>query len=401
MAKKPAADPRSKWISFGPDEENPDAINWNNIETGEIVSMPKGMHPLDARNVPAVVTPTASTVASSLGLDDDPPPDEESAVDRIMVALRGSDAAGAEVKIYRVRDDGKLGFCKTYTPEEFAEGGLDLLARQWGSGQFEVRMYGRRASDNRFSVLMRQRVLIEEIQEPAAPVGGDALAQLLARMDQRLAAIEQAPRVDPMAQIQQTVALISTMRSAFEPPAPPPATSPADMVRQMAETMALMRQMRDEIEPSPEPSDPLAASLPKLLDLVAAAQARPAESADAPLPSVVSPFAHPAPHAGLPAPAESAQNAPVQSFEEPDMSALAVAYLVSLAKANADVDEAADLVYSKAPDDLLALLKAAHWFDVVATQFPTIAPHRAWFTRLRDAVLTIEAEENGADDKAA
>jgi hypothetical protein len=381
-------DPREDWIAFGPADDG-SGIQWSNTRTGALATLPEGVHPLDA---PTHDLPVQTGEDESEGLDV-----EESAVDRIRVTLRGTTTTRADVRVYRVRDDGTLGFCRTYTPDEFDAGGLDLLARQWGPGQFEIRLYGSRSGSNKYAVLAKERVAIEKPADTAAtPLAeSNALVEIIRRMDTRLAAIEQAPRPDPMAEMQRTVAMLASVRDLFAPPPAASPPTPAQTMKELAETMSVLRMVREEIEPAQPPDDPLAASLPKLLEIISGAQAAQRANPAEPLPTVSVPH--------LPSAPEPVQN-PGNETENDDaaMIKLAFVWLVSEAKKGGDIEAAAETVYDRAPDELLSLLKTANYFEQLCAIYPPLAPWREWIDKVRDRVLEIEREENARPtDKAA
>jgi hypothetical protein len=373
--------PREDWLAFGPttDDEGNEGIGWNNTRSGELVVLPQGVHPLEAKTALALAKPVAAEQAA------DEIEDEESAVDRIRTLLRGSKDSKASVKLYRVRDDGKIGFCRSYTPEEFELGSLDLIARQWGPGNYEIRVYGQNAS-GKTGVLARDTIIVEAASEslPGPALEQSTLGRILERLEQRIATVETA-KPDPVADFQRTLAMLATVKDLFAPAVP---VSPASMVKELAETLGVLKMVREEIEPSPVPDDPLAASLPRVLDLIAGAQ-KAAPVAEA-FPSVQVPQ--------LPASPPMAQNPP--ETDEADMMKLAFAWLIGEAKKDAPVDAPADTIYERAPDELLALLKTANWFEQLTTVHPAIAPYRAWFTRLRDEILRIEREESQPEPPA-
>jgi len=383
-------DPREDWVSYGPtkDADDVDAIGWNNVKTGEVVALPPGVHPVEASTAAHALAlrPNAGDIDS----DDEELPEEESPVDRIRAQLHGSNDPKASVKLYRVRPDGVLGFCRSYTPDEFDLGGLDLLARQWGPGTYRVRLYAQNPKTNKTSLYANELVQIEESAEPlpAAAAEPSTLSRLLEKMDQRLSAIE-AAKPDPMAEMQRTLALFSTVKEILAPPPAPAQPSPASTIKEVAEMFGLLKMVREEIEPPPPPpDDPLSAALPKMLDIIAGAQKSDPEQS---LPMVNVPALSP--------PEKTGQNAANENTE-PDMTQVAFQWLTALAKTDADIEQPADMIYEQAPDELIALLKAPNWFDQLAAIHPKIAPFRAWFTKLRDRVLQIYSEENNPPQAA-
>jgi hypothetical protein len=342
------------------------------------------------------------------GSEDEP---EMTSADRIAAMLRrvGDSPEGkASVRLYRIKEDSKgLSWCANYSPVAFEEGDLEMIRKEWGPGRYEIRLYAPNPATGKWGVRAAERL---ELETPAptstsvATAGDSALAAVLTKMNEKIDALAVAPRVDPAEQIKQTLGLITAMREAFGANQQPREQSTGSAMREIMQTIQAMKAIRTEIEPPSEPSDPLAASLPKILELIAAASHQPAQ----PLPTLAVPAsmqtpaltATPAP-ARVPAPAANETTLSNLKATEEESMQLAFTSAVTLlnlkAAAKADIEEAAELVYGNSPDDLFEILRAENWFETLTQAAPSIAPFRDWYTRVRDRVLAIDAEESATN----
>lgn len=378
------------------------AMLWNNIVTGEVATLLKGVHPMDNQNA-IVAMPPPDVDEPDDGSDNEP---EMTAAERVAMMLRGLDDADdkATVRVYKVLEDSKfgaLGWCRVYTPQEFEQSGLDLIRDEFGPGKYQIRLYGPRPGSNQFSCRARETVEIVKTEPKSAAAIDPALAQILSRMNEKLDAVAAAPRVDPTEQLKQTLSLMTMMREAMgmnqTQPQPP---SQSNMIADLLKTVQAMRTIREEIEPPQVPDDPLAAVLPKVIDLVSAAtQHQPQQNPAAPLPALTVPPSFAA------APSQQQPQAQPQAQPETEdemqlMFRAAVALLNRRAAENSDVEESAEMVYENAPDELFAVLHRDNWFELLTEVAPSVKPFRDWYSRVRDAVLKIEAEESEPQDKA-
>jgi len=400
MARKPRQIPRrDDWVEV---EEFPLAdgsgrstIAWMNVITNERATLVKGTHPIDNPN--AVSAPNALPALIGGGNeqpDDDPdsePDDEESAVDSVTRFLRGGAVGGgrADVKVYRKRPDG-LGYCTQYTPDEFLEGGHNMIREQWGAGKYKVILYATNPEGRNYARRASQEIVIEESKAPAKT--GDengAVTRLLERMDSRLAALE-TNRPDPSAQIMQTLAMMKAMREAMGV-SNAPAAPAVDPMMQLASTFKMMKMLREEIEPAQTPDDPLLAIAPKAMDLLSAAlsqnnqQGALPQIAAAPMPTMQQ----------LPQPVPAPATA--QSEDDEMQIKFALWWLKSQAAKNADATEVAEKIYDESPDDVLAIIESDEWWPALLNLDASLAAHETYLKTVREKLLAIIAEES-ADD---
>ena len=146
---------------------------------------------------------------------------EETAVDRVARMLDSlSKDDRASVKLYRVMPGtAKREWCKDYTPADFEAGGLAMIRKEWGAGQYEIRLYGSHPATGNFGVIARDTINIAESmnQTVAAPAVNNELAQVLKSMQDQQAALIEAikQRPDPMQGMKETLGLMVMMREAM------------------------------------------------------------------------------------------------------------------------------------------------------------------------------------------
>ena len=356
-------------------------------------------------------------------------PTEESAEERIARELRAEGAdKGAALKIYRIKPDNSRAWCADISPAEFETSGYELIRRRFGPGRYELRLYAMTptAAGMRYVVRAKPEIELAEDAAPsadapglpapygAAPASGavEGLASVLREMvaaTQRqheaiLRAIESArpPAIDPMANLRQTVELMGLMRAAMGVGASAPASP-------ISEVLAAVRELRgaaQELVPRDEPEDPLTAALPRVLDLIQAAQ-RPTDAA---LPAVALPaglsYAPNAEHgapvpSAVPAPVSSAvpapAPAPAPAAADPGEAELREAFAVFGRHVQAgNIEAASEQLYEFIPDEFLPMLGDASCIDALIAQAPELAAHRAALESVRIRVLAIIGEEEAA-----
>lgn len=326
---------------------------------------------------------------------------EETPVDRIarMLATIGS-GGRATVKLYRNRS-GKREWCADYSPSAFEQGGLNLIREEWGPGEYEVVLYAERqleSGKSHYGVRARESIDIAAprvaASTPAAPAMNgellrmiDTIAQGQARMVELLAQRPAAP--DPNAQMMQMMQMMKLAREAFAP-----ADAPKSQVSEIVAAMRELRQAGEELNPRAEPSDPLTAALPGMINLIGQSmQARQA----LPAPQAFEPVALPASMAADPSqPAAQPEHQP-----EPADQAMAIAtlrmhlsMLIDLAQKGAPIEEAATLVYDRAPDEIIDLLAFPNWFSMLEQFEPKVKPHAQWFSSVAARVAELLAADS-------
>jgi hypothetical protein len=75
--------------------------------------------------------------------------------------------------------------------------------------------------------------------------------------------------------------------------------------------------------------------------------------------------------------------------------------LVAYAQRNAPIEEAAQYVYEKIPDELIDIMELASWFMVLSAVASEVKPHQDYLQQVRDAALDLlnqDAQEVSTDN---
>lgn len=324
--------------------------------------------------------------------DNDEPLD---VVERLRLELQGENGDRSKVKVYRIPERGDRELCRDYSGQEIADGGTDVIRHEWGPGVYELVIYGPRGIAARSRV--RFAAPLVTLPAPGAPSnsgGGDlasALRALVEMQGQTLQAIQrmQTPQQPPQSRAEM-LAEMAALKNLF---APAPAAGAADPMAMFSQMLGAFKEMKSAAaelagDSPAEPADPLAASLPKLIDL--AGKLVPASGMQAapqlPGPSVTMPEGVPlvqvppataaavAPHVEAPA-------APAASDDDAETAAIiqgAVAQIVRMARTGASVEDGGEFIADNVPDDMLDMMGHAQWWEFVSQAFPSLKPHEAW-----------------------
>jgi len=344
---------------------------------------------------------------------DDPESESEfelSPGERIAAMLEGiADGEKVSIRLYRrIANSNNLPWCQNYNPEEFQNGDFEMIRRDWGAGEYQIRVYeaGHRGMRQRFDFSIEARA-----GNPIPVSGGNTeLATILKSMQESQAAMLTAlsQRPDPMAQLQQTAELFKSLGLVGGAAAPAaPAPSPLETVTQMAGMFRAMKDLSGEINPPKEadPDNPMS-MLPGIIDVVKLAMgnrgndaapilALPGSIADAQAPMIEAPQPNPA------APAESDAGDPDQlESEQMQLVQMLVrnylSRLLKLAAASRPAAEGGRFLFDELPDEFLDQLGAENWFDQLAAFDPRVLPYRIWIETAK-----IELDRLMAEDAAA
>lgn len=346
---------------------------------------------------------------SGLEFIETPDATEETAVDRIATMLH--DVAGgerADVNVYRVEPEGMV-FCAKFAPDEYEAGGLDMVRRRFGPGEFEIRLYGTRPGETRYTVRAKTRVRIADDRAAVDALGGaapgdpvaralQALADGQAQIAELIAAQRDVQRVDPLEQVRNTVELMTLMRGAMGEP------SPRSSITELIAGVRELREVAGELVPGgaekEKPGDRSMEIFQSIAGMVASAMQQRAQN---PAPALAGPGRAGGPAPAFPAvsmakPDEAAKTSqPAAAQPETDAPEVLelrahLAALVSLAsvkKPATTVEAGAELVYEKCPDEVIEFLRGEQWFDLLKTLAPDVEPHKAWFDKVRKQALTL------------
>lgn len=353
-------------------------------EDGHTKMIRNGLHPDDSYNLPAAAQSFTEQY------EEVEPDIEETATDRVATLLQ--QAAGqerAELNVYRIVN-GAREYCAKYLPEEFEEGTFELLRKNFGSGEYELRLYATHPESRKFVVRSSTRVKIAQSQnssEPAALPNG--LSQVLAtiatgqqQMLNALVEMKQTPQKDPMEEMTKMLSMMTMMREAMG------ITNQRQEKSSIGEIVSAIKELKgaaSELAPDKEREpDSLMAMLPKVLEMVSAGQQAQAQAIPMQIPSVQMPqsFEQPVP-----------QN---ESIPENDVNIMTMvklkSYLTSLtnlAEKNETIEVGAKFVYDNLPDDLIEIMELPNWFELLSGVAPAVKKHEEWLKKVRDSALKL------------
>lgn len=344
-------------------------------------------------------------------------PEPPTPTDRIAAMLgeaRGDERA--KVKLYKLID-GAANWCEDYTPETFEAGGMPMVRVKWGPGLFRVVLYATRA-DGGFGIRARDEIrLLPMLDEPASAaratgaLDGQAILQAIRDSNAALVTALQGQQRDPAAQMRETLSLMTLMREAMgltggNGGQSQTVSSILDDLRKMQKAAKEFGVVPAEEKKDDDPIQSLVAQLAPVL-LAAVQKGNSNGNAEAvpvvtlPASLAVGPVAAPA----LAASGVGAATVPAEggaSVPEDDMQALyssLMDYYNRLAKMGGDPEAAALQLYHQIPDEGLKVLQQEDWWTYFLVFSPKSEPYREWFTKVRDEVLKIIADE--AKDDAA
>lgn len=362
---------------------------WENASTGEQRVVPQGLHPAQ------------QPLAEVVRLEPEQEDIEESASDRVATLLRrAADDGASQLRVYRKRQ-GHLDWCDTYTPEQFEQGDLPMLRDTWGPGDYELRLYGKHPVTGKYGIVAKTSVTIAQALKTAPDRRDDSgLAQVLATIAEGQRAMLQAlterpQQKDPAEEMTKMLGLMVTMRQAMGIDA-----QPRSQITEIVSAIRELREASEEINPEKENTDSLLGALPGVLEVVKQGMAQ-QQAQPQPLPLVE------LPPSMAQAPAPQAQPIQDQPTEETDMyNPLALlqlkAYLktlINMAASKKPVEQGAQFVYDKLPDEIVELMALDNWFELLTEVAPDCALHKDWLTQVRDKALAMF--EDGEEEKSA
>jgi hypothetical protein len=377
------------------------AIHWRNMETGQTRIVPAGVHPDDqALESYALQAPEA-------------PQEEETATDRVAALLQVAGGADrAEIKVYRM-NSGQMEYCQGFKPSEFEEGNFDMLRDRFGAGEYQIRLYAEHPVHKKMCVRNSVKIKIAENRMDSASPGnlGNGMSQVLQtiaqgqqQMLEALVSIKSAPPKDSMEEMTKMLSMMTMMREAMG--LNQPQGREKSSIGEIVSAIRELRGAADEIAP-PQDKEPdgLMAVLPKMLELVSKGQQSQQEAAQAVhFPPVQLPASFQAPQQPEPQQAPQPQEQPATQ-EESDMKMFTMIKLKSYLKTLIDlavkkttVEQGAEFVYEKIPDDLIEIMALDNWFDLLTFVAPDVKEHKEWLQQVRDKALAMfeEAEAEQA-----
>ena len=354
-------------------------------EDGHTRMIRNGLHPDDSYNVPAAAQSFTEQ------FEEVEPDIEETATDRVATLLQ--QAAGqerAELNVYRIVN-GSREYCAKYLPEEFEEGTFELLRKNFGSGEYELRLYATHPESRKFVVRSSTRVKIAQSQnssEPAALPNG--LSQVLAtiatgqqQMLNALVEMKQTPQKDPMEEMTKMLSMMTMMREAMG------ITNHRQEKSSIGEIVSAIKELKgaaNELVPAEKEKEPdsLMAMLPKVLEMVSAGQQAQTQAIPMQIPSVQMPQSFEQ---------QVQQNEPQMENDVNLMTMVKLkSYLTSLtnlAEKNESIEVGAKFVYDNLPDDLIEIMELPNWFELLSGVAPAVKKHEEWLKKVRDSALKL------------
>jgi hypothetical protein len=376
------------------------AIHWRNGETGQTRIVPAGIHPEDQA--------LESYAIKTMEEDE---PIEETATDRVAAMMSGAGPdERAEVKVYRI-NSGQLEYCAGYKPDEFESGNFDLLRDRFGAGVYELRLYATNPTSKKFAVRQKLRVTIVEDKSQTTTGGlGNGMSQVLQtiaqgqqQMLEALVSIKSAPVKDPMEEMTKMMSMMTMFREAMG--LNQPQGREKSSIGEIVSAIRELRGAADEISPQADKEpDGLMAVLPKMLELVSKGQQSQQEAQQmAQFPPVQLPASFQAP--AQPEPQQQEQPQP-ETQEESDMKMFTMIKLKSYLKTLIDlaikktsIEQGAEFVYEKIPDDLIEIMALDNWFDLLTFVAPDVKDHKEWLQQVRDKALAMFEEAEAEQPK--
>lgn len=330
----------------------------------------------------------AALAAAELNEENDA---EELAIgERVRLLLSQSGDERVTLKLYRLETKTRrMSWCCDYTPDEFANGDLEMVRNQWGPGEYEMRVIGSRGivAKPRFQIASPYALINPHAAQVAQPVAQNSeLAQVLGMLaqgqQQILALLSQKPEQPSM---------LESLRLAkeFLQPAPVAPVAPVDPLAQITQLAAAMRAMKEisgEFSPPPsDPDNPMTLAAPLISMIGDAIKARNGGAVDQVQPMPM-----------LQTPASVIEHAETQPGQDAMILILkgAAQKLCQMADANADPKNGGEFIHQTLPDELIPYLSLPNWFDILSSVAPEMVARRAWIESAKLHADTLFAADN-------
>lgn len=340
---------------------------------------------------------------SAQHFDLEEPEPEETPLDRLAMMLQSSGVEDrAELKVYK-SIDGVMAYCKSYTPNEFENGGYELIRRQCGHGKYELKLYGI-ADNGKFCIRARQPLVIAQMmgeEKPETSSAKDnqvlsALEMMMRTQSEMLKAITEKPaQQDPMQQMTTMLGMMTAMREAMGlnmQQAKQEKSSIGEIVDAIKELKSVNSLLGDKSESDDDSPTKILGQIVDIVKNTNNNQNPPARLRQMP-PAIQQ------------NPIEQSQSQP----ETNDMNFIEMAKLkmnfdslLKMAAENKPHQEGADLIYEKLPDEMIEILAHESWFDMLAQYMPDAVKHKEWLTIARDLSIKMfeEPDESSEVDQA-
>lgn len=362
---------------------------------------------------------------------------EQSPIERVMEALQVTVEPGKRVRmqLYRLVSDapGKLpreDYCCDMTPEDFETGGLSGIRDAWGPGAYVAHLMGYKRGSTYFTRVASPRFSIAPLPGSQQRAGDSpamagieaamrAMAESQSRLIDTLVEIRATPAPNPREQLQETLALMTSMREAMGMNQPQRAEKSS--IGEIVEAIKELKEVSSIVNPGGAPEK---STMEQLIELAgplvqmvqqsiqsAPQRAQPVQQEQVPMlrPPAEFQLAPAPPQSQPPQPAiaspEKSEPMPEQNLIEPDEAAVLaelqshLSSLVSMAEKNETVENGALLVYDKLPDDWIELLHMPIWWEALKRVAPQVELHEKWIRAVRDEVVQMFVEDESEVEK--
>lgn len=375
-----------------PDDEPDEIVGLLPMNRNGEVITGRGAWQMPAGGMPG----DADDPGAEFEVDDQP----ETPADRIMAMLADvGDDPRAFVKVSRISNTGKIGWCEDVPVAEFELGGMTRIRDKWGAGNFQVILYGMQPGTKRF--VIRTRAQIEIVPTaPGAPSApgqqANELAPILEQLLQRLGT--QAAPVSPDEQMMKMLTMMKLMREAMGETGQKSGSSMEDtlkLVRELKGATKLFEKGSDE-EKEDGPMGMLTKLLPGIMAAVAQKQAAPQAMSQAPQQPLALPAPQPQEEAPLLAPGVEQMMSPFEAIKLRGT----LTTLLALAANNAAIPESAEYLLQNLPDQFMDMMETDDWWTALVGVAPAVAPHGVWFANVRaQAIAFLDEDEANAQDE--
>ena len=288
-----------------------------------------------------------------------------------------------------------------------ADFNIDTIARTFGSGKYEIRLYADgslRAQESQVIKLtpadeakVQQAIMLAknptlERAAPASDISGvvAVMSEGFNRLGELIVRANATPPVDPLAQMEKMAGVMRIMMPAAPASTQPDFMSMLNMIKTFNDVTGAGKT------PIPDGADPSTALMMKAFEafgpvMQKAMEAKAAGAGAAPTPA-------PAPNAETAAPALPAPAAPVKPTNEDNeeimLFKLQLKMACKSAASGADAADYAEDIYPMLAEDVLRGMGLDEkWFDYLVNAVPDCAQHKAWFEAVRAAIVDFAVED--------
>lgn len=317
-------------------------------------------------------------------------PTEEDRLNSVLSEV-GSSGGNGVISIWKLSEQNKeWEFVAKRDVAGFENEGLPFLAREFGPGSYELRIYNssKKIHARPKVVISKAAALYAQADRVAEPSGGSDITQLGKIMIEgfgKLGELIVSQRAAPAPQESRSAFLAEMlqMKQLFAGDAR--GSDPLDMFSKM---LPIFKSMA----PGAEPENPLISVMDRFMPIIGEAYASAKANAAAAPAIPATPSTQPVRQiqAGAPVNAAPAHPPTPEQIGASQMSLalkMQLAYLCSQAKRDSDPAPFAAIIVGDVPREALdKLLNSANWLDELAKFEPKVKQHAEWFEELKEAV---------------